>query len=77
MVIKINNQDLKKLKSMKDPKINKYLNKLENISENEAIDFMEYLYDKSNEYLSKNDYSDTTESLVLEKIADYIYDKTN
>ncbi len=77
MVIKINNQDLKKLKNIKDPKINKYLNKLENISEDEAIDFMEYLYDKSNECLSKNDYSDTTESLVLEKIADYIYDKTN
>lgn len=77
MVIKINNQDLKKLKNIKDPKINKYLNKLENISEDEPIDFMEYLYDKSNECLSKNDYSDTTESLVLEKIADYIYDKTN
>lgn len=77
MLIKINNQDLKKLKNIKDPKINKYLNKLENISENEAIDFMEYLYDKSNEYLSKNDYADTPESLVLEKIADYIYDKTN
>ena len=38
---------------------------------------MEYLYDKSNDYLKGKDYADTVESKLLEKIADYIYDKTS
>lgn len=76
MQIKISNEDLKVLKKIKDPKINKYLNKLENINEDEAIEFMEYLYDKANEYLKGKDYKDTPESTTLEKVADYIYDKT-
>ena len=76
MQIRISNEDLKALKKMKDPKINRYLNKIENISEDEAIVFMEYLYDKSNEYLKGKNYTDTPESILLEKIADYIYDIT-
>lgn len=76
MQIKISKEDLKVLKRIKDPKINKYLNKIESINEDEAIEFMEYLYDKANEYLEGKDYKDTTESIVLEKVADYIYDKT-
>ncbi len=76
MQIKISNEDLKALKKIKDPKINKYLSKIENISEDEAIVFMEYLYDKSNEYLKGKNYTDTPESILLEKTADYIYDIT-
>lgn len=77
MQIKISEIDVKALKKMNNPKINKYLNKIDDISEDEAIDFMEYLYDKSNEYLKGKNYNDTPESILLEKIADYIYDKTN
>ena len=46
MQIRISNEDLKALKKIKDPRINRYLSKIENISEDEAIAFMEYLYDK-------------------------------
>lgn len=77
MQIKISEMDLKVLKKMNNPQINKYLKNIDNMSENEAIDFMEYLYDKSNEYLKGKDYTDTSESILLEKIADYIYDITN
>jgi len=76
MQIRINNQDLKALKKIKDPRINRYLSKIENISEDEAFAFMEYLYDKSNEYLKGKNYIDTPESILLEKTADYIYDIT-
>lgn len=76
MQIRISNEDLKALKKIKDPRINRYLSKIENISEDEAIAFMEYLYDKSNEYLKGKNYTDTPESILLEKIADYIYDIT-
>ena len=76
MKIRIINEYLKELKKIKDPRINRYLSKIENISEDEAIVFMEYLYDKSNEYLKGKNYTDTPESILLEKIADYIYDIT-
>ena len=66
MQLIIDENDRKQLKS-----------KIDNISENEAIDFMEYLYDKSNDYLKGKDYADTLETKLLEKIADYIYDKTS
>lgn len=77
MQLKIDEKDLLILKDINDPKINKYLSKIENINEDEAIEFMEYLYDKSNEYLKGKDYTETSESTSLEKVADYIYDKTN
>ena len=38
---------------------------------------MEYLYDKSNDYLKGKEYVNTAETKLLEKIADYIYDKTS
>ena len=47
MQIIINEKDVKQLKKIKDIKINKYLTKIDNISEDEAIEFMEYLYDKA------------------------------
>lgn len=77
MQLKIDEKDLLILKDINDPKINKYLSKVENINEDEAIEFMEYLYDKSNECLKGKDYTETPESKSLEKVADYIYDKTN
>lgn len=76
MKIKIDEADIKKLKALKNIKINYYLEQIDNISEEKAIEFMEFLYDKANEYLDKN-YNSTKESDILEKIADYIYDKTN
>jgi hypothetical protein len=76
MQIIINEKDVKQLKKIKDDRINRYLTKIDNISEDEAIEFMEYLYDKANNYLKGKDYIDTPESILLEKIADYIYDKT-
>ena len=76
MQIRISNEDLKALKKIKDPRINRYLSKIENISEDEAIAFMEYLYDKSNEYLKGKNYTDTPEIIFLEKTADYIYEIT-
>lgn len=77
MKIKISEEDIKKLKSLKNTKINYYLAQIDNIEEEKAIEFMDFLYDKANEYLQGKDYEDTPESLLLEKIADYIYDKTN
>lgn len=77
MQIKINEDDLKNLKKIKDARINRFLTKIDNINEDEAIEFMEYLYDKANNYLKGKNYIDTPESILLEKIADYIYDKTN
>lgn len=77
MKLIIDQADIKKLKDLKNTKINKFLEKIENINEDEAIEFMEFLYDKANEYLKGKNYEDTPESLLLEKVADYIYDKTN
>lgn len=77
MQLEINENDRKQLNNLNDDKINNYLSKIDNISENEAIDFMEYLYDKSNDYLKGKEYVNTAETKLLEKIADYIYDKTN
>lgn len=77
MQIMIDKADLKVLKKMNNTKINMYLNKIDDMDEVEATEFMEYLYDKSNEYLKGKNYEETPESKVLEKIADYIYDKTN
>lgn len=77
MQIMIDKADLKVLKKMNNTKINMYLNKIDDMDEVEATEFMEYLYDKSNEYLKGKNYEETLESKVLEKIADYIYDKTN
>ena len=47
MQIIINEKDEKQLKKLKDARINRYLTKIANISEDEAIEFMEYLYDKT------------------------------
>lgn len=77
MQIMIDKADLKVLKKMNNTKINMYLNKIDDMDEVEATEFMEYLYDKSNEYLKGKNYEETLESKVLEKIADYIYNKTN
>lgn len=77
MQIIINEKEIKQLKKLKDARINRYLIKIDDINEDEAIEFMEYLYDKANSYLKGNDYTDTSESILLEKIADYIYDKTS
>ena len=43
MQLEINENDRKQLNNLNDDKINNYLSKIDNISENEAIDFMEYL----------------------------------
>lgn len=77
MKIKIDEADIKKLKDLKNTKIDYYLTQLDNIEEEKAIEFMEFLYDKANEYLQGKNYEDTPESLILEKVADYIYDLTN
>ena len=45
MQLEINENDKKQLNNLNDDKINNYLSKIDNISENEAIDFMEYLYE--------------------------------
>ena len=70
MQLKISEKDRKQLNNLNDDEI-------DNISENDAINFMEYLYDKSNDYLKGKDYTDTSESKLLEKVADYINDKIN
>ena len=46
MQLKINEMDLLILKDINDPIINKYLSKILNLTEEETLDFMEYLYDK-------------------------------
>jgi hypothetical protein len=76
--MKIDIKDLEKLKKIDDPEINKLINELnvENIEENKAIEFMELLYEKSNEYLSNPGYNETEESSLLERIADNIYEQT-
>ena len=48
----------------------------DSIEENKAIEFMELLYEKSNEYLSNPGYNETEESSLLERIADNIYEQT-
>lgn len=77
MQIKIDEKDLLILKDINDPVINKYLSKIQDIAEEDALDFMEYLYDKANEYLNGKNYTETPESKALEKVADYIFDVTN
>lgn len=77
MQLKISEKDRKQLNNLNDDEIDNYLSKIDNISENDAINFMEYLYDKSNDYLKGKDYTDTSESKLLEKVADYINDKIN
>lgn len=76
--MKIDIKDLEKLKKIDDPEINKLINELdvENIEENKAIEFMELLYEKSNEYLSNPGYKETEESSLLERVADNIYEQT-
>lgn len=76
--MKIDIKDLEKLKKIDDPEINKLINELdvENIEENKAIEFMELLYEKSNEYLSNPEYNETEESSLLERVADNIYEQT-
>lgn len=76
--MKIDIKDLEKLKKLDDPEINKLINELdvENIEENKAIEFMELLYEKSNEYLSNPGYNKTEESSLLERVADNIYEQT-
>lgn len=76
MQLKIDEKDLLILKDTNDPVINKYLSKIQNITEEDALDFMEYLYDKANEYLNGKNYTETPESKTLEKVADYIFDIT-
>ena len=76
MQLKINEMDLLILKDINDPIINKYLSKILNLTEEETLDFMEYLYDKANEYLNGKNYSETPKSKTLEKVDDYIFDIT-
>ena len=72
--MKIDIKDLEKLKKIDDPEINEL--DVENIEENKAIEFMELLYEKSNEYLSNPGYNETEESSLLERVADNIYEQT-
>ncbi len=76
--MKIDIKDLEKLKKIDDPEINKLINELdvENIEENKAIEFMELLYEKSNEYLKDPGYNETERSSSLERVADNIYEQT-
>lgn len=77
MKIDISKSDINKLKSLKNTKINYYLSRVDDMSMEDALDFMEFLYDKANESLEGNDYKETETTKLLEKIADYLYEKTN
>lgn len=79
MKIKIDVNDFENIKKINDTEIQEFIKNIKNyeIEENQAVEFMELLYEKSNEYLSNPDYNNTSESTILEKVADYIYDKTN
>lgn len=79
MKVKINIEDFEKIKNINDIEIQEFIKNIKNneLEEEQAIKFMDLLYEKSNEYLSNPDYNSTPESSILEKVADYIYDKTN
>ena len=77
MKIDISKSDINKLKSLKNTKIDYYLSKIDDMSMEDVLDFMEFLYDKANESLEGNDYKETETTRLLEKIADYLYEKTN
>ncbi len=77
MKIDISKTDINKLKSLKNTKIDYYLSRVDDMSMEDALDFMEFLYDKANESLEGNDYKETETTRLLEKIADYLYEKTN
>ena len=77
MKIDISKSDINKLKSLKNTKIDYYLSRVDDMSMEDALDFMEFLYDKANESLEGNDYKETETTRLLEKIADYLYNKTN
>ena len=77
MKIDISKSDINKLKSLKNTKIEYYLSKIDDLSMEDALDFMEFLYDKANESLEGNDYKETETTKLLERVADYLYEKTN
>lgn len=77
MKIDISKSDINKLKSLKNTKIDYYLSRVDDMSMEDALDFMEFLYDKANESLEGNDYKETETTRLLERIADYLYEKTN
>ena len=77
MKIDISKSDINKLKSLKNTKIDYYLSRVDDMSMEDALDFMEFLYDKANESLEGNDYKETETTRLLERIADYLYNKTN
>ena len=77
MKVEISKTDINKLKSLKNTKIDYYLSRVDDMSMEDALDFMEFLYDKANESLEGNDYKETETTRLLEKIADYLYEKTN
>ena len=77
MKIDISKSDINKLKSLKNTKIDYYLSRVDDMSMEDALDFMEFLYDKANESLEGNDYKETETTKLLERVADYLYEKTN
>ena len=77
MKIDISKTDINKLKSLKNTEIDYYLSRADDMSMEDALDFMEFLYDKANESLEGNNYKETETTRLLEKIADYLYNKTN
>lgn len=77
MKIDISKSDINKLKGFRNTKIDYYLSKIDNMSMEDALDFMEFLYDKVEELLKTNDYKETDTTKLLEKVANYLYNKTN
>ena len=77
MKIDISKSDINKLKGLRNTKIDYYLTKIDNMSMEDALDFMEFLYDKVEELLKSNDYKETDTTKLLEKVANYLYNKTN
>lgn len=43
----------------------------------DALDLIGFLYDSANESLEGNDYKETETTKLLERVADYLYEKTN
>lgn len=77
MKIDISKSDINKLRSIRNTKIDYYLTKIDDMSMEDALDFMEFLYEKVEEINKENDYKETAKTRLLEKIANQLYYKTN
>lgn len=77
-MVKLIKEDIDLLEKINDKEINAYIDKMQdyNLDENLTVEFYELLGEKSEEYLNDK-YNATEESNIIEKVMDYIYDKTN